>query len=139
MPVGYGYPVRSVMEASGILITRLHSDRSDLPISSPNEEQDAFAVIFQMIDFNRHRLWRRNQLVYEGDHPQAKLGMIDLRERWQSHRLSPFDSVHFQIPFEALRSFALDAGRSGFSTLHFVPGLRDEVVFGLSMALLPTL
>ncbi|QYA15955.1 helix-turn-helix transcriptional regulator (plasmid) [Rhizobium sp. AB2/73] len=130
---------RSTIAASAISITRMHYDDDDLPPSPPNDREEAFHVITQLMDFRHHKLWRGGTLIFEGGHPKGTLAITDLREEWRCHHLSPFDNVRFQIPFSHIRSFAVEMGRPEFSCLTCPPGTKDDVILGLAQALLPSL
>ncbi|WP_246690850.1 helix-turn-helix domain-containing protein [Neorhizobium alkalisoli] len=135
-PVG---PHISSVRMSAITVTRMRSEREDLPIAPPNAPDEAFYVITQLADMRHHRLWRGGNLVYDGGHTRGALAITDLREEWQCQHLSAFDNVRFQIPFAHIRAFALEIGRPEFTGLNCPAGTRDDVVLGLTQALLPAL
>ncbi|MGZ9719494.1 helix-turn-helix domain-containing protein [Rhizobium miluonense] len=122
-----------------INITRMRYDDDDLPPAPPNEREDAFHVITQLMDFRLHKIWKGSTLVFEGGHPKGALAITDLREEWTCHHLSPFDNVRFQIPMAHIRSFAAEMGRPEFTSLACPPSTRDDVILGLAQALLPSL
>jgi AraC-like DNA-binding protein len=132
-------PQVSSVRASAITVTRMRSDRDDLPIAPPSAPDEAFYVISQLKDMRHHRLWKGGSLVYDGGHARGALAITDLRDEWQCQHLSAFDNVRFRIPFDHLRAFALEIGRPEFTGLQCPAGTRDDVVLGLAQALLPAL
>lgn len=56
---------RAQLQASDISVTRMRSDRDDLPPGPPIPPQDAFSVIIQLRDFRAHTLWRGNRLFVD--------------------------------------------------------------------------
>lgn len=127
------------IQASAITVTRLTYDGYDLPIAPSSKREEAVAVITQLSDFRRHRLWRNGRLIFEGGHPKAAIAITDLREEWQCHHLSPFDNVHFNIPLSFVRTFLEELGRPQFDGFDCEPGTKDEVVLGLAQAISPYL
>lgn len=126
-------------DIAGMLVTRLTYDRDDLPPAAPNDQEDAFNVITQLVDFERHKLWRGDHLVYDGGHQRAAIAITDLRLQWRCHHLSPFDNVRYRIPFTQLSSFAREVGRPEFTGLTSPGHGTDEVLWGMTQALLPAL
>jgi|TARA_A100001391_G_scaffold103323_1_gene68861 AraC family transcriptional regulator len=45
----------------------------------------------QLKDFDRHRLWREEELVFDGGYRRGDIAITDLRYHWQCQHLSPFD------------------------------------------------
>lgn len=127
------------IKASAITVTRLTYEHDDLPIAPPSRREEAVSVITQLADFRRHRLWRNGRLIFDGGHPKAAIAITDLREEWQCHHLSPFDNVRFNIPLSFARTFLEEVGRPQFDGFECKPGTRDEVILGLSQAILPYL
>ncbi|MFB9949130.1 helix-turn-helix domain-containing protein [Rhizobium puerariae] len=105
----------------------------------PLPSDDAYCVVTELVDLPLHRIWKGEDLLAEGERPKGSLEIFDLREEWQCQYLSPFDTVHFQIPFRLLQSFAADMGRPEFSGLLSARCVTDEVVLGLANALIPIL
>ena len=134
-----GRACRTTLRASEITVTRLRYDRDDLPPTPPSEQHDAFSVIMQLKDFRMHRLWKGGVLLHEGGYTQGTLAITDMREQWRCQHLSPFDNIRFHIPFSFLRSSLAELGQPMFSGFECRAGARDEVILGLSQALLPAL
>ncbi|EJJ28804.1 helix-turn-helix domain-containing protein [Rhizobium sp. CF142] len=132
-------PSQWTMKASAITITRLCYDKDDLPIAPSSKREEAVSVITQLTDFRMHRLWRNNELVFEGGHPKGAIAITDLRDEWQCHHLSPFDNLRFNIPLSFVRSFLEGIGRPHFDRFDCRPGTKDDVVLGLGQAVLPYL
>lgn len=120
-------------------ITRTFHDDHGAGSAKPIPSGEAFSVIVQLKDFERHRLWRGGELVFDGAHQCGDLAVTDLRYQWQCEHLSPFDNVRFKIPFTSLKSFAEDVGRLEYQSLSCPPGTKDDVMLGLARALLPSL
>jgi AraC family transcriptional regulator len=120
-------------------VTRTFSENCDPEGADSVPRENAFSVIVQLKDFDRHRLWREEELVFDGGHRRGDIAITDLRYHWQCQHLSPFDNVRFRIPFDALHSYVEDLGRPDIRTLSCPAGIGDEVVFGLARALLPSL
>jgi AraC-like DNA-binding protein len=132
-------PRKAELMVSGMLVTRLSYDGTDLPPVAPNETSDAFNVIVQLADFRHHKLWRNGDLLFEGGHLQGATAITDLRDEWQCHHLSPFDNIRFHVPFSYIKSFAEKAGRLEFTGLIGTPGMLDDVMLGLAQSLVPAL
>ncbi|AYG64621.1 MULTISPECIES: AraC family transcriptional regulator [unclassified Rhizobium] len=132
-------PSQWMMKASAITVTRLCYDKDDLPIAPSSKRDEAVSVITQLTDFRMHRLWKNNELIFEGGHPKGAIAITDLRNEWQCHHLSPFDNLRFNIPLSFVRSFLEDIGRPQFDGFDCRPGTRDDVILGLAQAVLPYL
>ncbi|APO76576.1 AraC family transcriptional regulator protein [Rhizobium etli 8C-3] len=132
------WPIVKSIASGDITVTRIYSERPDLDAAAIPCAQ-AFGVTVQLRDFASHRLWRAGELVFEGRRPRASLAITDLRYQWQSHQLSPFDNIRFDIPFARLRAFSEEVGRSAYAALSCVEGRIDPVMHGLAQALLPSL
>ncbi|TPN33650.1 helix-turn-helix transcriptional regulator [Mesorhizobium sp. B2-3-3] len=122
-----------------IEITRTFGGDHDLGRAEVVPCSEAFNVIVQLKNFERHRLWRDGELVFDGGHRGGDLAITDLRCQWQCEHLSSFDNVRFRIPFASLRSFVEDVGRPEYRALSCPPGTNDDVMLGLARALLPSL
>ncbi|TPK78154.1 helix-turn-helix transcriptional regulator [Mesorhizobium sp. B2-4-17] len=127
------------LTVNDIEVTRTFQGDRDPGRSEPVPRSGAFSVIVQLRDFERHRLWRGSELVFDGAHQCGDLAITDLRDQWRCEHLSPFDNVRFRIPFASLKSFAEDVGRPEYQALSCPPGTRDDVMLGLARALLPSL
>jgi AraC family transcriptional regulator len=127
------------IQASAITVTRLTYDGDDLPIAPPSKREEAVAVITQLSDFRRHRLWRNGRLIFDGGHRKAAIAITDLREEWQCHHLSPFDNIRFNIPLSFIKTSLEELGRPQFDGFDCDPGTKDEVILGLAQAISPYL
>jgi AraC family transcriptional regulator len=123
----------------GIVISRVQSDHSDLEKKPIAPRADAFNISVQLRALEKVKWWRGGKLVSCGGQPQASLSIADLTQSWQVHYLSPFDTVHFHIPFCRLSRFSEEAGRPLFRGLACDDAQHDPVMFGLAQALLPSL
>lgn len=115
------------------------SDLPDHEESGLLPQSDAHSIILQLRPFEKHRLWRRGNLIYEGGYADGALAITDMTEEWRCHHRSSFDNVRFQFPRQVLHEFSRDAGYLRFARLREQSGNPDPVVQGLAMSLLPSI
>ncbi|WP_171060466.1 helix-turn-helix domain-containing protein [Poseidonocella sp. HB161398] len=101
--------------------------------------QDGFLVDIHMRAQRMHRLWRGDRLWAEGPLAEGAVSIRDLRPGWREACSAPPDAVRFRIPFDALRAFAVSAGRPEFARLGSAHGIGDPSLHGLARALGPAL
>lgn len=122
-----------------MIVTHLRHVGDGRPDMPTDKRGEAFCVVVQLLDADRIKIRRGNDLVFEGGMRRGSLAIFDLREEWRYSCLSDFDAVCFRIPFSQLQMFAEKAGRPEFSGLLCSEAATDDVVLGLALALLPTL
>jgi AraC family transcriptional regulator len=130
---------RVTLSGAEFSLTRLSSDRYDLPTGPTLPSSDSYSVIVQLADFVDHRLHRNGKLVHVGGHPTGALAITDMQEAWRCDHRSPFDNVRFSLPKAALKAFVEEEGGRRFEGLANPAGARDEVVFQIAMAMTPAL
>jgi AraC family transcriptional regulator len=127
------------LQAGAVSIVRMTSDLSNHEESGVLPQSEAHNVILQLKPFEKHRLWRSGNLVYEGGYADGALAITDMSEEWRCHHRSSFDNVRFQFPRQILSEFARDAGLLRFARLSEQSGKPDLVVQALAMSLLPSI
>lgn len=137
-------PASTALKAASILlgdvtVTRYSNDAAEPMRAYDISRENAFMVMVQLSDSERLRLWNNNQLVHDAPSNRGTLSILDLREPWRCEYMTDWDSVWFQIPIASIRNFAEKAGRPQFEGLACVENASDDVVLGISQALLPSL
>ncbi|CAB3628771.1 helix-turn-helix domain-containing protein [Achromobacter pestifer] len=132
-------PQRLQIQASDITVTRMRSQRDDLPPGPPIPAQDAFSVIVQLQDFRSHTLWRGNRVAYQGGHAQGALAITHLGDEWRCDHRSPFDNIRFHLPRGVLDAFSTETSRARVSGFDCRNGTQDPVIYNLACALVPAL
>lgn len=130
---------RVSLEGAEFSLTRLSSDRYDLPPGQTLASSDSYSVIVQLTDFVDHRLHRNGKLVHVGGHSAGALAITDMQDAWRCDHRSPFDNVRFSLPKAALRAFVEEEGGRRFEGLANPAGARDEVALQIAMAMTPAL
>ncbi|WP_230492513.1 AraC family transcriptional regulator [Martelella alba] len=133
-------PQRMSMISDGarLSVIRQRNERPDASVPIiPIPCADAFAVIVQLADFRRHKLWRGNRLVYAGGHARQGVAITDLTEDWRCQHLSPFDNVRLLIPRPALDEFTFNSGGTPIKRFECPRDTRDPVIYHLAQALVP--
>lgn len=129
--------LRRVIHAGGMQIEHLVYDGRMLDCDPVDERHDAFQITVHLKDCDRARIWRDGVQVHDGAMTKGALRILDLRDRWRCQHLSPFDVMRYNISLDQIRAFAKEAGRLEFGALANSIGGHDEIVLGLSQALLP--
>lgn len=130
---------RTQLQASDIGVTRMRSDRDDLPPGPPIPPQDAFSVIIQLQDFRAHTLWRGKRLAYQGGHARGALAITHLGDEWRCDHRSAFDNIRFHLPRSALDAFSAESSLSRVAGFDCASGTQDPVILNLALALAPAL
>src|SRR5476649_688393 len=96
---------------------------------------DVYAIIVQLRDFARHKLWRDGRLLHAGGHVQQAVAITHLAQEWRCQHLSAFDNVRFLISRQALDEYTYENGQSRIDGFDCAPGATDRVMYHLPQAL----
>lgn len=99
---------------------------------------DSFSVIVQLRDFNSHRLWNGNKLVFDGGHPRKSISIAYLGDEIKCQHRTTYDNVRFMLPRASIKEFLYEEGQRASAEPERIIGVDDPVVYHLALALLPS-
>lgn len=99
---------------------------------------DSFSVIVQLRDFDSHRLWNGNKLVYDGGHPRKSISIAYLGDEIKCQHRATYDNVRFMLPRASIKEFLYEEGQRASAEPERIIGVDDPVVYHLALALLPS-
>ncbi|OTE99687.1 AraC family transcriptional regulator, partial [Pseudomonas aeruginosa] len=96
---------------------------------------DSFSVIVQLRDFNSHRLWNGNKLVFDGGHPRKSISIAYLGDEIKCQHRTTYDNVRFMLPRASIKEFLYEEGQRASAEPERIIGVDDPVVYHLALAL----
>lgn len=120
----------------GLAATRLSCGRRFRERTSQAHDANAFSILYQIDDLECHSSWLGGHRQRSGEFLAKSVNVVDLREDPQWQFKGRFDALQFYIPSSAVAAIAAQHGGQVASTLRWEGDARDEVLWGLSQALL---
>ncbi|WP_199089819.1 AraC family transcriptional regulator [Bosea sp. ASV33] len=120
----------------GLAATRLFCGRRFRERTQTADGEGAFSILHQIDDLEGHACWRGGQRQRSGAFRAKSVNVVDLREDPQWQFKGRFDALQFYVPAEAVATIAAQHGGRVASSLRWEGDARDEVLWGLSHALL---
>jgi AraC-like DNA-binding protein len=107
----------------------------------PLPSEEAYLLSLQLRDFVAHDLWVGGRPVRTEPAPAGTFRLLHLREETAAFLRDPFDSVHFYIYRESLRTITEEEEARAVEDFGVPPGnaYDDPVVRNLGAAILPAL
>lgn len=99
---------------------------------------DHHSVIVQLEDFRSHKLWRGEQLIYQGSHAKGMVAITHLQDDWRCQHLSSYNNLRITIPANTLDQLTDDIGQKRIHRLEEMRGY-DATVYHLAQLFLPIL
>jgi AraC family transcriptional regulator len=121
---------------SALAATRLFCGRRFRERTQTAGGEGAFSILHQIDDLEGHACWRSGQRQRSGAFRAKSVNVVDLREDPQWQFKGRFDALQFYVPAEAVATIAAQHGGRVASSLRWEGDARDEVLWGLSHALL---
>lgn len=122
-----------------LAVTRLTCTRFVRERTAPIPSENAFSILHQLGDLERHSCWLAGRQRYSGSFSAGTVSVIDLRDNPQCEFKGPFDAVQYYIPRRALDEFAYENDAKPISTLKWARDRRDPYLSTLSNVLLSAL
>jgi AraC family transcriptional regulator len=119
----------------GLAATRLSCGRRFRERTSQTHSEGAFSILYQIDDLECHSGWLGGQRYRSGSFRAKSVNVVDLREDPQWQFKGRFDALQFYIPSDALALIAAQYGGRTASTLRLEGEAPDEILWGLSQAL----
>lgn len=119
----------------GLAATRLSCGRRFRERTDQTQSEDAFSILHQVDDLECHSGWLGGQRYRSGRFRAKSVNVVDLREDPQWQFKGRFDALQFYIPSDALAAMAAQHGGRTPSTLRSEHDAQDEILWGLSQAL----
>ena len=120
----------------GLAATRLSCGRRFRERTLPPPEESAFSILYQVEDLDDHACWRGGERQRSGASFARSVNVVDLREEPQWQFKGRFEALQFYVPSDAVATIAVQHGGRVASGLRWEKDARDEVLWGLSHALL---
>jgi AraC family transcriptional regulator len=122
-----------------IAVTEIKCDAENNGLTKPIPREDAFLVTLQLRECPRHDLWLDDRPVETGPLKAGVTCIYDLRRNPLANSISPFHSLHFYLPRQALGFIADMEGSRRIDDFNTDPGrgLDDQTIRGLGFSLLP--
>jgi len=120
----------------GLAATRLSCGRRFRERTGPPPEESAFSILYQVEDLDDHACWRGGERQRSGTFLARSVNVVDLREGPQWQFKGRFEALQFYVPSDAVATIAAQHGGRVAASLRWEKDARDEVLWGLSHALL---
>jgi AraC family transcriptional regulator len=129
------------LSRSQLAATRLTLKQGLPEPSASVHPEKAFTIAVHLIDpvFQGWGTWVAGKFLKVDSWRAGGIGIYDLESDPRALRNSPFDSVHYNLPRTTLDGFTEDAGLPKVDTLLCDQGTRDDVLYHLTLMLLPYL
>jgi len=130
----------SVLGKSIVTVTRLRSPQANHGMIEEPAVEEALLLSVQLRDY-AGQAWADGKLLDFNFSKAGDVNLFDYRRRWKANVISPFDSIHFHIPNEALTSLEDKFSSKVLDAFAISPGenVKDSAILGLTQALLPAL
>ncbi|EVT84949.1 phosphonate ABC transporter ATP-binding protein [Pseudomonas aeruginosa VRFPA09] len=89
---------------------------------------DSFSVIVQLRDFNSHRLWNGNKLVFDGGHPRKSISIAYLGDEIKCQHRTTYDNVRFMLPRASIKEFLYEEGQRASAEPERIIGVRRQTL-----------
>lgn len=120
----------------GLAATRLSCGRRFRERTEHTHDEGAFSILYQIDDLEGHACWRGGQRQRSGEFLAKSVNVVDLREDPQWQFKGRFDALQFYVPSNAVATLAAQHGGRVASSLRWEGDAHDEILWGLSQALL---
>lgn len=120
----------------GLAATHLSCGRRFRERTGRMQHEDAFSILYQIDDLDGHACWRGGQRQRSGAFSAKSVNVVDLRDDPQWQFKGRFDALQFYVPSAAVATIAAQHGGQVASSLRWEGDARDEILWGLSQALL---
>jgi AraC-like DNA-binding protein len=129
----------TLLQKSKVAVTEIKCDVVNNGFTTPIPREEAFLVTLQLTDCPNHDLFIDGQPVRTGYLRAGAVSIYDLRANPIANSISPFHSLHFYVPRQALDVIAdmEDCGRIDEFKNEPGLGVEDGTLSGLGAALLP--
>jgi AraC-like DNA-binding protein len=129
------------LSRSQLAVTRLTLKEGMPEPSASVHPEKAFTISVHLIDpvFQGWGTWVAGKFRKVNSWAAGGIGIYDLESDPRALRNSAFDSVHYNLPRTTLDGFTEDAGLPKVDTLLCDQGTRDNVLYHLTLMLLPYL
>lgn len=120
----------------GLVATRLSCGRRFRERTGRTHDEGAFSILYQIDDLECHACWRGGERQRFGAFLAKSVNVVDLRDDPQWQFKGRFDALQFYVPSNAVAMIAAQHGGRVASSLRWEGDARDEILWGLSQALL---
>lgn len=122
-----------------VAVTRCRLDAPSHGPTTPIPSEDAYMLVLQIGQRVHRDLWLDGRHVRTEPLDPGEVALHDLRRRPMFHVYDPIYSLNFYLPQSSVNAWAEDLGAKRIAELNFTPGvgIKDRVVTGIGLALLP--
>jgi AraC family transcriptional regulator len=127
------------LQKTEIAVTEIRCDAENNGLTKPIPCEDALLVALQLRDRTRYELWLDDKPVTTGPLEAGVTCFYDLRRNPIANGISPFHSLQFYLPRQALNLLADSEGKKHVGDFNHNPGhaVNDQTIRGLGYSLLP--
>jgi AraC family transcriptional regulator len=124
----------------GAFVTRYLMNRPNHGLTSPNRIEPAWMAVVHLRPLGAHDHWADGVLVRKPAVATGAFGIYDLRQSLVSDLPEPFHTINFRLPHWMFDQLTNELHAPRIEMLAAPAHIeRDEVLFHLSLALIPTL
>ncbi|MCB4767662.1 helix-turn-helix domain-containing protein [Ancylobacter sp. Lp-2] len=116
-------------------VTHISCDKLTRERSTAIPTEDAFSILHQLKDLERHSCWLAGKQRYSSGFAAGTVSVIDLHNNPQCEFIGPFEALQFYVPRQLLEDFFHEHGGGGIDTLRWPRDQNDETLAALSRAL----
>jgi AraC family transcriptional regulator len=122
-----------------IAVTEIRCDAENNGLTKPIPREDALLVTLQLRYCPRYQLWLDDRQVETGPLATGVSCFYDLRRNPIANSISPFHSLQFYLPRQALNLLADMEGKQRVGEFNDNPGhaVNDQTIRGLGYSFLP--
>lgn len=117
-------------------VTHIHCPKVQRERTAPIPAEDAFSILHQLRDIERHACWIGGLMRFSGAFAAGTVSVVDLRANPQCEFTGPFEALQFYVPRQVLEDFFREHNGGSVRTLHWPRDQLDETLVGLSRVLL---
>ncbi|MBS9478052.1 helix-turn-helix transcriptional regulator [Ancylobacter sp. VKM B-3255] len=117
-------------------VTYINCPKNERPRTEPIAAEDAFSVLHQLKDIERHARWVGGVLRFSGAFAAGTASVVHLHETPQCEFTGPLEALQFHLPRAVLDDFFREHKGGTVDTLRWPRDRPDETMAALSRVLL---
>jgi AraC family transcriptional regulator len=131
----------SKLSVTGSALSAAYFRREDIGLgeTSPNPIEDIFQATVNLSPLIEDDLWRDGRASRRAAMPRGGLAVLDLRHKWTTRIVEPFEVIQLFLPVSAFEEFADQMRVPRIDTLNcpMTTGRQDDVMLHLASSLIP--
>jgi AraC family transcriptional regulator len=131
----------SHLSVSGSALSAAYFRREEIDLgeTTPNPIEDIFQATVNLSSLIEDDLWRDGRPSRRAAMPRGGLAVLDLRHRWTTRIVEPFEVIQLFLPISSFQELADEMRAPKIEALNcpMTTGRQDEVMFHLASSLIP--